>query len=90
MLQKTPAQSQPAKVPDAVNPIFLRGKPMALVQLTGAGTSHQHIPQALSSPCARPEKKHMAGKQSSWDSKFQQAAHHRLIELQCIFEGICR
>lgn len=79
MLQKTPAQSQPAKVPDAVNPIFLQGKPMALVQLTGAGTSDQHIPQALSSPCARPEKKRMAGKQSSWDSKFQQAAPHRLI-----------
>ena len=48
MLKKTPAQSQLAKAPDVVNPILLGGKPMALVQLTGAGTRDQHIPQALS------------------------------------------
>lgn len=79
MLKKTPAQSQPAKAPDAVNLIFLGGKPMALVQLTGAGTKDQHLPQALSSPCTSPDKKHTAGEQASWDSKFQLAARHCLI-----------
>jgi len=56
MLKKTPAQSQLAKAPGAVNPILLGGEPMALVQLAGARTRDQHIPQALSSPCTAQKK----------------------------------
>lgn len=59
------------KSPDVVRPTLLGGKLMALVQLTGACTGDQHIPQALSSHCTSPAKKHMADKQLSWDSKFQ-------------------